>query len=75
MSKINRPPISLARIVRFMKKPGREGRIAVIVGTVTDDTRIWEVPKLTVSFESIQANFCWADFILKELVFSFPISF
>lgn len=34
-----------------MKKPGREGRIAVIVGTVTDDTRIWEVPKLTVSFE------------------------
>lgn len=51
MSKINRPPISLARIVRFMKKPGREGRIAVIVGTVTDDTRIWEVPKLTVSFE------------------------
>lgn len=51
MSKINRPPISLARIVRFMKKPGREGRIAVIVGTVTDDTRIWEVPKLTVSLE------------------------
>lgn len=49
MSKINRPPISLARIVRFMKKPGREGRIAVIVGTVTDDQRIWEVPKLTVS--------------------------
>uniref|UniRef100_A0A1B6LHH9 Large ribosomal subunit protein eL18 n=1 Tax=Graphocephala atropunctata TaxID=36148 RepID=A0A1B6LHH9_9HEMI len=48
MSKINRPPISLARVVRFMKKPGREGRIAVIVGTLTDDQRIWEVPKLTV---------------------------
>ncbi|GJQ71185.1 structural constituent of ribosome [Trypoxylus dichotomus] len=31
MSKINRPPISLARIVRFMKKPGREGLTAVIV--------------------------------------------
>lgn len=48
MSKINRPPISLARIVRFMKKPGRENCVAVIVGTVTDDARIFEVPKLTV---------------------------
>lgn len=49
MSKIHRPPISLARIVRFMKKPGRENAIAVIVGTVTDDARIFEIPKLTVS--------------------------
>jgi len=48
MSKIHRPPISLARIVRFMKKPGRENCIAVTVGTVTDDARIFEVPKLTV---------------------------
>lgn len=48
MSKINRPPISLARIVRFMKKPGRENCIAVIVGTVTDDARIFEIPKLMV---------------------------
>lgn len=31
-----------------MKKPGREGLTAVIVGTVTDDQRIWEVPKLTI---------------------------
>lgn len=49
MSRINRPPISLARITRFMKKPGRDGRIAVIVGSVTDDQRIFEVPTLTVS--------------------------
>lgn len=48
MSRINKPPISLARIVRFMKKPGREGLTAVVVGTVTDDQRIWDVPKLTV---------------------------
>ncbi|KYM80249.1 60S ribosomal protein L18 [Atta colombica] len=48
MSKIHRPPISLARIVRFMKKPGRENCVAVIVGTITDDARIFEVPKLTV---------------------------
>lgn len=48
MSRINRPPISLARVVRFMKKPGREGLTAVVVGTITDDQRIWEVPKLSV---------------------------
>ncbi|XP_065342635.1 large ribosomal subunit protein eL18 [Cloeon dipterum] len=48
MSKINRPPMSVARIVRYMKKPGREGRIAVIVGTVTDDQRIFDIPKLTI---------------------------
>jgi large subunit ribosomal protein L18e len=49
MSKINRPPISLARVVRLMKDPSREKLTAVIVGTVTDDQRIFEVPKLTVS--------------------------
>lgn len=48
MSKINRPPISVARIVRFMKNSQREGLTAVIVGTVTDDARIFEVPKLSV---------------------------
>lgn len=54
-----------------MKKPGREGRIAVIVGTVTDDTRIWEVPKLTVSFLtiSILANFYREDLVLKKSFF------
>ncbi|XP_076328525.1 ribosomal protein L18 [Tachypleus tridentatus] len=46
MSKINRPPLSLARLVRMMKKPGREGKIVVVVGTVTDDPRIFEIPIL-----------------------------
>lgn len=61
-----------------MKKPGREGRIAVIVGTVTDDTRIWEVPKLTVSFLtiSILANFYREDLVLKKSFFQkfFPFN-
>lgn len=48
MSRINRPPISVARLARHMKKPGREGLTAVVVGTVTDDSRIFEIPKLTV---------------------------
>merc|ERR1711997_644033 len=48
MSKTNRPPVSLARIVRRMNKPGCDGKICVIVGTVTDDTRLLEVPKLAI---------------------------
>lgn len=48
MSKTNRPPLSLSRLVRHMKKSGRENKIAVVVGSVTDDVRLYEVPKLTV---------------------------
>jgi len=48
MSRTNRPPLSIARLARHMKKTGREGKIAVVVGTVTDDSRIYEIPKLKV---------------------------
>merc|ERR1712018_565523 len=49
MSKINRPPMSLARLVRNMKKQGRENKIAVVVGTITNDLRLFKVPKMTVA--------------------------
>merc|ERR1719147_299989 len=49
MSKTNRPPMSLARLIRNMKKEGREGKTAVVIGTVTNDLRIFKVPKLTVA--------------------------
>merc|ERR1711862_92519 len=49
MSKINRPPMSLARLARNMKKQGRENKIAVIVGTITNDLRLFKVPKMTVA--------------------------
>ncbi|KAM3966365.1 ribosomal protein L18 [Aphomia sociella] len=49
MSRINRPPISLSRLARHMKKPTREGLIAVVVGTVTNDVRLYTVPKMTVA--------------------------
>ncbi|KAH8741755.1 60S ribosomal protein L18 [Cryptosporidium ryanae] len=39
-------PISVSRITRFMK--GKEDKIAAIIGTVTDDTRVLKIPKLTV---------------------------
>ncbi|KAG5271127.1 hypothetical protein AALO_G00176180 [Alosa alosa] len=48
MSKTNRPPLSLARLIRQMKLPGRENLTAVCVGTITDDIRIHDIPKLKV---------------------------
>ena len=47
MSKVNKPPLSLSRLGRFME--GKEGKIAVVVGTVTDDIRVHEVPALKVT--------------------------
>ena len=34
---------------RMMKKTGRENKTAVVVGTITDDARIYEIPKLKVT--------------------------
>nr|CDS35360.1 60S ribosomal protein L18 [Hymenolepis microstoma] len=56
MSRTNRAPLSLSRLARQMKKPGREGKIAVVVGTVTDDIRMREVPKLMVCALRITAG-------------------
>ncbi|XP_037093560.1 60S ribosomal protein L18-like [Pollicipes pollicipes] len=48
MSKLHRPPMSLARIIRFMNQPERKDRIVVVVGTVTNDVRIFKIPKMTI---------------------------
>jgi len=45
-SKTNRAPMSIARIARFTR--GQTDKVAVLVGTVTDDARLLEAPKLTV---------------------------
>ncbi|KAG5461269.1 MAG: ribosomal protein L18e/L15P [Olpidium bornovanus] len=47
VSRVNRPPMSISRIARNMKNA--TNKTAVLVGTVTDDARIPEVPKLTVA--------------------------
>ena len=54
MSKVNRPPIAISRLVRHMK--GKEGKTAVIVGTITDDARLLEVPKLSVCALKVTAT-------------------
>merc|ERR1712000_585011 len=53
MSRINRPPVSLSRIIA---KTGTEtaqkaykGQTVAIVGTVTDDVRMLKVPKMSVA--------------------------
>jgi len=46
MSRRNRPPLSLSKLASSME--GKDGKIAVIVGTVTDDKRLFDVPKLLV---------------------------
>ncbi|XP_037693710.1 ribosomal protein L18-like [Choloepus didactylus] len=48
LTRYNRPPLSLFRMIRNMKLPGSENRTAVVVGTVTDDKWIQEVLKLKV---------------------------
>lgn len=45
-SNTNQAPISIARVARYMK--GHEGKLAVVVGPVTDDIRLLNVPKLSV---------------------------
>ncbi|CAN6693707.1 unnamed protein product [Malus baccata var. baccata] len=47
MSKVNKAPLSLSRLIKYMT--GKEGKIAVVVGTVTDDIRVYEVPCLKVT--------------------------
>jgi len=50
LSKINRPPLSLSRLAKeATSSPDYESKIVVTVGTVTDDVRLLEVPKLTVA--------------------------
>lgn len=47
MSRINNPPISISRLARYMN--GKDGKTAVIVGAVTDDKRLLEIPQLTIA--------------------------
>lgn len=45
-TRTNRAPVSLSKLNRQMK--GREGKIAVVVGTITNDERLLVAPKLDV---------------------------
>jgi ribosomal protein L18E len=49
MSRMNRPPVSLSRIASGTKNDDAAKKTIVIVGTVTDDNRMLEVPKLSIA--------------------------
>merc|ERR1739841_490533 len=44
MSKRNKMPVSLAKVAHNCE----EGKVSVIAATVTDDTRLWECPKMNI---------------------------
>ena len=45
MSRIHRPSVTVSRLV----KNNQEGKTLVVVGNVTDDSRLLELPKLSVA--------------------------
>ncbi len=49
MSKVNRAPMNVVKIAEYMK--GKESKVAVLVGTVTDDIRTQglTIPKLRIA--------------------------
>ncbi|KAL2005262.1 hypothetical protein VTN00DRAFT_2472 [Thermoascus crustaceus] len=48
MSRINRPPVSLSRLVSNVSE-AHKGKTIVVIGTITDDNRLLTVPKLSVA--------------------------
>uniref|UniRef100_A0AC35TZL6 60S ribosomal protein L18 n=1 Tax=Rhabditophanes sp. KR3021 TaxID=114890 RepID=A0AC35TZL6_9BILA len=48
MSRINRAPISLSKITKFVGQPGNADKIVVTASTVTDDIRLTTLPKVRV---------------------------
>ncbi|KAF2735370.1 phosphoribosylaminoimidazole carboxylase [Polyplosphaeria fusca] len=53
MSKINRPPTSVSKIVATAANKysaeAHKGKTIVVIGTVTDDNRLYELPKLSIA--------------------------
>lgn len=47
-SRINRPPVSLSRVKANLKN-GNDKKTVVVVGTITDDNRLLEVPKVNIA--------------------------
>ena len=48
MSRMNRPPVSISRIVANTSEKSNN-KTVVVIGTVTDDNRLLTVPKLSVA--------------------------
>ncbi|KAI1823834.1 ribosomal protein L18e/L15P [Xylaria intraflava] len=49
MSRINRPPVSLSRVKSQVAHGDNANKTVVVIGTITDDNRLLEVPKVTIA--------------------------
>ncbi|KAI1113517.1 ribosomal protein L18e/L15P [Nemania sp. NC0429] len=49
MSRINRPPVSLSRVKSQIGRGDQADKTVVVIGTITDDNRLLEVPKVTIA--------------------------
>ncbi|KAK5628559.1 hypothetical protein RRF57_004274 [Xylaria bambusicola] len=49
MSRINRPPVSLSRVKSQIDRGNQADKTVVVIGTITDDNRLLEVPKVTIA--------------------------
>jgi len=47
-SRVNRYPLSIKAVSKFLAREGNDGKTAVAVGTITDDVRYLNVPKMSV---------------------------
>ena len=54
MSKVNKPPMGLHRLSKYMSK--KDGKTAVIVAKVTDDVRMLDCPKMSVCALAFSEN-------------------
>jgi ribosomal protein L18E len=55
MSRINRPPVSISRIVSNISE-AHKGKTVVVIGTITDDNRLLTVPKLSIAALRVTAT-------------------
>ncbi len=56
LSKTNSPPVSLSRVAKALNQEGASKKIIVVVGTVTDDNRLLETPKVTLAALRVTAT-------------------
>ncbi|KAL0075634.1 60S ribosomal protein L18-B [Phycomyces blakesleeanus] len=49
MSRVNRPPVSVSRLAKYAATKSAANKTFVVVGTITDDVRILDLPKLSIA--------------------------
>ncbi|KAG5438077.1 hypothetical protein PCANB_000424 [Pneumocystis canis] len=56
-SRVNRPPLSISRVVHALRNvENPDTKTVVVVGTITNDNRLLEVPKLSISALRVTAS-------------------